>query len=147
MLFRSHDPADSSSKASWWSSFGSSCLKTVENATDNYFAPFLNTSIFLLMAWYYNGSSIKSYADMDKLIHDVVQHEDFKASDFGENFSTAREAERIMMDKHQASKENASDSSDNLDGLPFKPVDGWISLSLCLVMVFSSIRKKTRRNL
>ena len=35
-----HDPADSRSKASWWSSFGSSCLKTVKNATNNYFAPF-----------------------------------------------------------------------------------------------------------
>ena len=116
------DPADSHSKASWWSSFGSSCLKTVENATDNYFAPFLNASIFLLMAWYYNGSSIKSYADIDKLVHDVVQHEDFKASDFGDTFSTAREADR--MDKHQASKKKAS--SDNSDGLPFTPEDGWI---------------------
>ena len=137
-VFIAHDPADSSSKASWWSSFGSSCLKTVENATDNYFAPFLNASIFLLMAWYYNGSSIKSYADMDKLIHDVVQHEDFKASDFGENFSTAREAER--MDKHQASKENASDSSDNLDGLPFKPVDGWILGSVSIPLPCDGIQ-------
>jgi Plavaka transposase len=117
------DPADSRSKASWWSSFGSSCLTTLENATDNYFTPFLNASVFLLMAWYYNGSSIKSYADIDKLIHDVVRHEDFRASDFGETFSTAREAER--MDKHQASKSSAS--SDNCEDLPFKPGDGWIS--------------------
>jgi hypothetical protein len=71
------DPADSRYKASWWSSFGSSCLKTVENVTDNYFAPFLNASIFLLMAWYYNGSSVKSYANIDKLIHEVIKHEDF----------------------------------------------------------------------
>ena len=67
-----HDLADSHSKASWWSSFGSSCLKTVKNATNNYFAPFLNASIFLLMAWYYNGSSIKSFADINKLVCDVI---------------------------------------------------------------------------
>ena len=117
------DLADSCSKASWWSSFGSSCLKTVENATNNYFAPFLNASIFLLMSWYYNGSSIKSYADIDKLIHNVVQHEDFRAADFGETFSTARKAE--WMDKHQASKSSAS--PDNSEDLLFKPEDGWIS--------------------
>jgi hypothetical protein len=114
------DPADSRSKASWWSSFGSSCLNVVENASNNYFAPFLNASIFLLMSWYYNGSSTKSFADVDKLIHEVIRHQDFEASDFGTTFSTAREADR--MDKEQASKLSAK--SDNSDALPFKPGDG-----------------------
>jgi Plavaka transposase len=118
------DPADSRSKPSWWSPFGSSCLKTVENATNNYFTPFLNASIFLLMAWYYNGSSIKSYADIDKLIHDVVKHEDFRASDFGDSFSTAREAER--MDKHQATGAFTGSKNSDSEDLPFKPEDGWI---------------------
>ena len=94
------DPADSRSKSSWWSSFGSSCLAVIENATDNYFSPFLNASTFLLMSWFYNGSSLKSFSDIDKLIHDVIRHEDFKPSDFSSTFSTAREAER--MDKEQS---------------------------------------------
>ena len=121
-----HDPADSHSKTSWTSSFGLSHLAqtTVENLTDNYFAPFLNPSTFLLMSWYYNGSSIKSYADVDKLIHEVICHKDFLASDFGETFSTAREAER--MDKHRASKISDTGSSTTND-LPFNPEDGWIS--------------------
>ena len=89
------DPVDSCSKSSWWSSFGSSCLTVIENATDNYFAPFLNASIFLLMSWFYDGSSIKSFADIDKLIHNVIQHKYFKTSDFGPTFSTARKAEWI----------------------------------------------------
>ena len=85
------DPADFSKNSSWLSSFGSSTLGTVENAVN--FAPFLNCSTFLLMSWYYNGSSTKSYADVDKLIHNVIRHEEFKASDFGATFSTAHEAE------------------------------------------------------
>ena len=92
-----HDPADSRSNASWWSSFGSSSLKAVETASvdhpiEDYYAPFLNPSAFLLMSWYYNGSSTKSYADVNKLIHNIIHHEDFKASDFGMTFLTAHEA-------------------------------------------------------
>jgi hypothetical protein len=74
-----HDPADSCSNSSWWSSFGSSGLKAVENMADaanhdnHHFAPFLNPSTFLLMSWYYNGSSTKSFTDVDKLIHDVIR--------------------------------------------------------------------------
>jgi hypothetical protein len=122
-----HDPAESLAKASWWSSFGSSILKSGENAANNYFAPFLNASIFLLMAWFYNGSSIKSFADIDKLVHDVIQNEDFKASDFDKTFSTAREAER--MDKQ---KEKESHSKPSNDTLPFSPEDGWISGSISI---------------
>jgi len=103
------DPADSRSNASWWSSFGSLSLESVEKAAPDYFAPFFNPSTFLLMTWYYNGSSIKSYADVDKLIHSVI-----RASDFGPTFSAVREAER--MDKNQPSM--SSTQSDN--PLPFQ---------------------------
>jgi hypothetical protein len=121
------DPADSRSNASWWSSFGSS-VKPVEKAAANYFAPFLNPSTFLLMSWYYNGSSLKSYADVDKLVQEVIQHEDFKASDFGPTFSTAREAER--MDKNQPS--TSSTKPDNSEYVPFRPEDGWIQASVSI---------------
>jgi hypothetical protein len=128
-----HDPADSRSKASWWSSFGPSCPEAVEKAivekpAENYYAPFLNPSTFRLMSWYYNGSSTKSYANVDKLIHDVIRHEDFKASDFGASFSTAREAGR--MDKNQPSK--SSVELEKSGSLPFKPEDGWIQASVSI---------------
>jgi hypothetical protein len=100
----------------------------MEKAASNYFAPFFNPSTFLLMSWYYNGSSIKSYADVDKLIHNVIRHEDFKASDFGPTFSTAREAER--MDKNQPS--TSFTPSDNSESLPFRPEDGWIKGSVSI---------------
>jgi Plavaka transposase len=115
------DPADSRSNASWWSSFGSS-EESVEKEALNYYAPFLNPSTFLLMSWYYNGSSVKSYADVDKLVHNVIRHEDFKASHFGPTFSTAREAER--MDKNQVS--TLTRTRYNSESVPFRTEDGWI---------------------
>jgi hypothetical protein len=130
------DPADSRSKSSWWSSFGSSCLSSIENATDNYFAPFLNASIFLLMSWFYNGSSLKSFSDIDKLIHDVIRHEDFNASDFGATFSTAREAER--MDKDRATKSSVKSDSSKI--LPFSPEDGWIVGSVSIPVPCDGVR-------
>ena len=111
------DPADSRSNASWWSSFSSSSLESVEKVAPDYFAPFFNPSTFLLMSWYCNGSSIKSYADVDKLIHNVIRHEDLQASDFEPTFSTARQAQR--MDKNQPS--TSSTQFDNFESLPSKP--------------------------
>ena len=76
------------------------------------------------MAWYYNGSSIKSYANIDKLVCDVIQHEDSNAFDFGETFSTTHEVQQ--MDKHHASNASTiSDGSEDSD-LLFKSEDGWI---------------------
>ena len=126
------DPADSRSNASWWSSFGSSSQDAAEHPplekpAGNYFAPFLNPSTFLLMSWFYNGSGTKSYADVDKLIHDVIRHDDFEASDFSGSFSTAREADR--MDENQSSKPSSKKSDDSAS---FKPIDGWIQASVSI---------------
>jgi hypothetical protein len=136
------DPADSRSNPSWWSSFGSSSLEAVENPAENYFAPFLNPSTFLLMSWYYNGSSTKSYVDVDKLIHSVIRHEDFQASDFGTSFSTAREAER--MDKNQSSKLSAI--SEKSGRLPFKPEDGWIKASISIPLPCDGVKFKSEED-
>ncbi|KAF8814889.1 hypothetical protein BYT27DRAFT_7081760, partial [Phlegmacium glaucopus] len=141
------DPADSHSNASWWSSFGLSSLRAVETTSvegpvEHYYAPFLNPSAFLLMSWYYNGSSTKSYADVDKLIHNVIRHEDFKASDFGATFSTAREAKR--MDDNHTSKSSAK--SDNSDPLPFKPEDGWINGSVSIPVPCDGVKFKSEED-
>jgi len=96
----------------------------------------------LLMSWYYNGSSTKSYADVDKLIHDVIRHEDFKASDFGATFSTAREAE--WMDKNQSSKSSAN--SDNPEPLPFKAEDGWIKGSVSIPVPCDGVKFKSEED-
>ena len=130
------DPADSRSNTSWWSSFGSSSLKTIP--TKNYFAPFLNPSTFLLMSWYYNGSSTKSYSDVDKLIHNVIRHDNFEASDFSASFSTAREAERMV-------KNEPSKKSDKSEPISFtgKPEDGWIKASVSIPVPCDGVKFKS----
>ena len=82
------------------------------------------------MLWYYNGSSTKSYADVNKLIHNIIRHKDPKASNFSASFSTAHEAER--MDKSQPSKSSAK--SKKSGPLPFKSEDGWIQGSVSITI-------------
>ncbi|THU78823.1 hypothetical protein K435DRAFT_811225 [Dendrothele bispora CBS 962.96] len=49
-----------------------SIFGTAVQTLQNTFAPFLNATIFLLMAWFYNGHESKSLADLDNLLHKVV---------------------------------------------------------------------------
>ncbi|KAF9554100.1 hypothetical protein CPC08DRAFT_672520, partial [Agrocybe pediades] len=113
------DPALLRTKSSWWSCFGNCVLEPLKNASHTYFAPFINASVFLLMSWYYDGTSMKSFAQLDSLVNDVIRHEDFKVSDFNGNFSAAREAARM----DEARAEAASAKSNNM---PFLKGDGWI---------------------
>ena len=55
---------------------------------------FLNTTIALLVQWFYSGSSTKSLADVQCLIDEVILHDDFEAKDLqGVNF--AREVKKL----------------------------------------------------
>ena len=82
----------------------------------------MNPSTFLLISWYYNISSIKFYADVSKLVHNIIRHEDFKTSHFGPTFSTAHEAEQ--MNKNQTSMLSCSEYE------AFRIEDGWIKGSV-----------------
>jgi hypothetical protein len=87
------------------------------------------------MSWFYNGSGLKSFADIDKLIHNIIQYEDFKASDFSATFSTACEAEH--MDKEQTAKPSVKfDSSENL---LFQPDNGWIVGSVSIPVPYNGV--------
>ncbi|CAL1714261.1 unnamed protein product [Somion occarium] len=57
--------------------------------------PYLNSSIALLMNWVNNGSTNKSEAQVDELVHDVLLHPDFRPSDLGRGFSTNRQNARL----------------------------------------------------
>ena len=49
---------------------------------------FVNATIALLVQWFYSGTSTKSLTDVQKLIDEVILHEDFRAEDLqGINFS------------------------------------------------------------
>jgi hypothetical protein len=42
---------------------------------ENYFAPFLNVSVFRLINWFYNGSNNKS---LDDVVHNVMLADGFR---------------------------------------------------------------------
>lgn len=88
------------------------------------FAPFLNSTVARLMYWAHSGSNMKSLAELDRLVHDVVLKEDFEIAHLID-FSARRENERS--DKSSAGTSSApSDSSSK----PSKPSDGWTNTSV-----------------
>jgi hypothetical protein len=106
---------NASQKRPWWSVFG----KSAEEVEANLFAPFSNPSVFRLMNWFYGGSNLKSFAEMDKLVHDVLLSPDFSVEHL-RGFRSTREANRL--DEHVA------EGSDN----PFSVKDGWHEANLNL---------------
>ncbi|KZT05800.1 uncharacterized protein LAESUDRAFT_760025 [Laetiporus sulphureus 93-53] len=76
--------ADNSSR--WWTGFGSA-LAMIEE----FFAPFLNATVFHLMKWFYNGNDRKSLSNLDSLVQDVIQAPDFCSEDLA-TFRVTRKA-------------------------------------------------------
>ncbi|PSR72538.1 hypothetical protein PHLCEN_2v11591 [Hermanssonia centrifuga] len=63
----------------------------------SWFAPFLNASTFRLMHWTYTGSDLKSAAETEHLVHQVLLAPDFDRKDL-RGFSMHREEERLDKD-------------------------------------------------
>jgi hypothetical protein len=61
----------------WWSGFGAS-TKTWK---ENFFVPFLNAITYRLMCWFYGGSTMKSLAELDRLVNKVILADDFDKAD------------------------------------------------------------------
>lgn len=97
------------------STFG---VSTVTDAVSNVFAPFLNMTVFRLMNWFYGGSQMKSLAELDKLVNNVLLQDDFDKAHL-EGFRAAVENQRL--DAYNATK--------NADGT-FSSVDGWCEQSV-----------------
>lgn len=76
----------------WWSVFGS--RSSTESVSNKPFAPFLNTTVFRLMSWFYGGSNMKSVTELDRLVNDVILAEDFDR-DHLKGFNGARELKRV----------------------------------------------------
>jgi hypothetical protein len=86
---------------------------------NNFFAPFLNATVFRLMKWFYDKTATVSSAALDRLVHDVILAEDFNPEDL-RDFSAARELKRL--DEYDSTGEE------------FSANDGWqhasVSISL-----------------
>ncbi|KAK6974093.1 GLOBIN domain-containing protein [Favolaschia claudopus] len=73
--------------------------------------PFLNATVARLMTWFHLGANLKSLAELDALVEDVLLQEDFDVAHL-RNFSAARENKRL--DDTLAS--NIDDSASAPDG-------------------------------
>ena len=62
----------------WWSGFSTLACNVVN---ENNFAPFLSATVFCLMNWFYSGSNMKSVAELDRLIKEVLLADDFDKKD------------------------------------------------------------------
>ncbi|KAG1810514.1 hypothetical protein EV424DRAFT_1328117, partial [Suillus variegatus] len=102
--------ADQTGARPWWSGFGSS----VTSAKD-FFIPFLNSTIFHLMCWFYSGSNMKSLAELDRLVNEVILTEDFDKAHLA-GFRATKEVNRL--DNYQGDPADIRSS--------FLSTDGWI---------------------
>lgn len=83
--------APPSQRPRWWAGFGQNAIRA---ATDSVFYPFLNATSFRLMHWFYSGSSMKSLAELDRLVSDVILAQDFNREDL-RDFNATRESKRL----------------------------------------------------
>ncbi|KAJ3554174.1 hypothetical protein NM688_g3242 [Phlebia brevispora] len=74
-------------------SWGSTISQQIKGAVD-WFAPFLNVTVFRLMYWVYTGSTSKSTGEIDRLVNDVLLSPDFDREHL-RGFSMSREEKRL----------------------------------------------------
>lgn len=110
----------------WWSVFGSQArsLSVEPQAVNNLYAPFLNATVFRLMSWFYGGSDMKSVAELDKLVNDVILAGDFDKADL-KGFNATRESKRLDGHEHH---------------MEFPSKDGWKETSVMIRLPAEKVR-------
>jgi hypothetical protein len=104
----------STSAQRWWTGFGCKIPDLSPQVFHrNIFAPFLNATVFRLMNWFYSGSNMKSVAELQSLVDNVLLADDYDHAHL-KNFSARSELRRL-------DGESGKDS----DSLPFTHENGW----------------------
>ncbi|KAF5343015.1 hypothetical protein D9757_014587 [Collybiopsis confluens] len=93
---------------------------------ENIIAPFLNITVWRLMAWWYS-SETKSIADLDRLVKEVIRPDEFEPSHL-EDFSTKKVLRE--MDEYQA------------NARLFPTEDGWQEISVDIPVPCSGFKKR-----
>ncbi|KAG2740084.1 hypothetical protein P692DRAFT_201872694 [Suillus brevipes Sb2] len=109
---KSHDSIEA---RPWWSGFG----KSTQSNPTQFFAPFLNATTFRLMRWFYGGSSMKSLAELDRLVEEVILADDFDKAHLT-NFRAVKEVNRL--DSYHGDPQDIRSS--------FSAGDGWMETSV-----------------
>ncbi|KAJ7156268.1 hypothetical protein C8R46DRAFT_1004688 [Mycena filopes] len=87
----------------------------------------MNSTVARLMTWFHLGSNIKSIADLDTLVTDVLLQDDYDPAQL-QNFSAARENKRF---NDSTSNDNTPDSA---------PPDGWKKASVKIKLPAPGVR-------
>ncbi|KAG2046721.1 hypothetical protein BDR06DRAFT_898681 [Suillus hirtellus] len=106
---------DSAEARPWWSGFG----KSIQSNQMQFFSPFLNATTFRLMQWFYGGSNMKSLAELDRLVDEVILADDFNKAHLV-NFRAVKEANHL--DSHQGDPQDVRSS--------FSAGDGWMETTV-----------------
>jgi hypothetical protein len=104
-------------------------FSNVISSIGNPFAPFLNGTTFRLMNWFYGPTKTKSVADLDRLVNDVMLHEDFKPSDL-KGFNATKEMNRL--DTYEADSDRS-----------FSAFDDWKESSVYIPLPCERVKHKT----
>nr|VWO96361.1 M protein type 1 [Ganoderma boninense] len=116
------------SSLAWWTGFGHTALEAatrtgraaLDTTAHSVYYPFRNSTTFRLMHWFYSGSSMKSLAELDRLVDEVILADDFDREHL-RNFSATTEAHRL---------DNVVDKADSAQPEHLKAADGWHSASV-----------------
>ncbi|KAG6827318.1 hypothetical protein H0H92_012339 [Tricholoma furcatifolium] len=124
-LSDSHKAGDNLDSRPWWNPLGFS----IDTAASSYFAPFNNSTTFLLKHWQLTGSNLKSDAEIDRLVHDYMQRPDWQVEDL-RKFSAGTESRRL-------------DHFMNQPSLPFSVKDGWKHSSIKISVPGDGVKFKS----
>ena len=96
--------AQTREQGQWWKAFG---VSRSFDSQGGLFAPFLNSTVFRLMNWFYSGANVKSIAELDRLVKEVLLADDFDR-DHLKDFSATRELRRLDTEDQKSpfAKEN-----------------------------------------
>lgn len=128
----------------WWSGIARSLPLDSESHTEDtdrqwdaavmntiketYFQPFENATSFLLMNWFYSGSNMKTLAELDRLVQDVLLKPDFNHEHLL-SFRAARESQRVDAIKDKS-------LADSL----FQAADGWYKVAINIPVPFERVQ-------
>ena len=108
--------APSAATQRWWTGFGHKIPDLSPQALcQNIFAPFLNATVFRLMNWFYSGSNMKSVAELQSLVDNVLLADDYDHTHL-KNFSARSELRRL---------DSELGPQKDTGSLPFAHENGW----------------------
>ncbi|KAH9834205.1 uncharacterized protein C8Q71DRAFT_797981 [Rhodofomes roseus] len=119
---------DGGSTSSALQRFGPGVLKTIQDGAEkarDWFFPFLNVTVFRLMAWANTGSNVKSDKEIQRLVDEVILADDFNREDL-RSFRVPREFERL----------DSMDAPNNV----FAATDGWHETSVKIQVPKEGVR-------